>query len=155
MVFFTFFKRLFLLLSELCFCHLGDAESESESESGITRILRLPIELRLYILSSETYSCSKEYNAFPFLSFTILYLYVPIFPIVLYFIPTVWNCPTLQRYCPENCKKKHSQKGNCAASVPISTFFYLINMFPPSVCLFGCSKIGGPILGTRKSLTDV
>jgi hypothetical protein len=31
-VFFTFLKRLFLLLSELCFCHLGDAESESESE---------------------------------------------------------------------------------------------------------------------------
>jgi hypothetical protein len=37
-VFFTFFKRLFLLLSELCFRHLGDAESESET--GITSILR-------------------------------------------------------------------------------------------------------------------
>jgi hypothetical protein len=39
-----------MLLSELCFCHLGDAESES-AETGITRILRLPIELRLYIYS--------------------------------------------------------------------------------------------------------
>ncbi len=42
------FKWLLLPLSELCFCHLGDAESESESETGITRILRLPIELRIY-----------------------------------------------------------------------------------------------------------
>jgi hypothetical protein len=55
---------------------------------------------------------------------------------------------TLQRHCKENWKK-YPPKGNCAASVPISTFLYLrtIYVFPRSVCLFGCSKIGGPILG--------
>jgi hypothetical protein len=41
------------------------------------------------------------------------------------------------------------QKWNCAASFPIPKFMYLwpIYMFPGSACLFGCSKIGRPILG--------
>jgi hypothetical protein len=41
-----------------------------------------------------------------------------------------------------------SQKWNCVASFPISTFMYLwvIYIFPGSVCLFGCRKIGRPIL---------
>ncbi len=49
----------------------------------------------------------------------------------------------------------HSQKWNCAASSPIPTFMYLcvINKFPGSVCLFGCSKIGKWILRIHKSLT--
>ncbi len=55
-------------------------------------------------------------------------------------------------------RKRNSQKGNCAASVPISIFIYLwaIYMFPRSFCLFGCSKIDGPILEILyKWLTDV
>ncbi len=51
-----------------------------------------------------------------------------------------------------------SQKWNCSASFPIPTFMYLwaIYIFPGSVCLFGCCKIGRPIVGiyTCKSLTD-
>ncbi len=42
------------------------------------------------------------------------------------------------------------------ASLPIPTFMYLwaIYMLPRSVHLFYCSKIGGPIVGINKSLTD-
>ncbi len=48
----------------------------------------------------------------------------------------------------------YSQKWNCAASFLIPTFMYLweIYIFPKSGCLFGCSKIGRPILGKYKSL---
>ncbi len=50
----------------------------------------------------------------------------------------------------------HSQKWNCAASFPIPTFMHLwaIYIFPESVCIFGCSKIGGPILRIYISLKD-
>ncbi len=49
-------------------------------------------------------------------------------------------------------RNKYSQKRNCVASVPVSTFtcLWAINIFSPSVCLFCC----GPILGIYKSLTD-
>ncbi len=44
--------------------------------------------------------------------------------------------------------KRNSQKGNCAASVPISTYIYMwaFYTFSRSFCLFSCRKIGGPIL---------
>jgi hypothetical protein len=50
----------------------------------------------------------------------------------------------------------YSQKWTCAASFPIPTVMYLgaIYIFPGLVSLFGCSKIGRPILGIYKSLTD-
>ncbi len=65
----------------------------------------------------------------------------------------------LSLHCKDPIPKignKYSQKGNCAASVPISTFMCLwaIYIFPWSVCLFCCRKICGPILGVYKSFTD-
>jgi hypothetical protein len=50
----------------------------------------------------------------------------------------------------------YSQISNCTATVPIPTFMFLsaIYIFPRMVCILCCRKIGIPILGIRKSLTD-
>jgi hypothetical protein len=51
----------------------------------------------------------------------------------------------------------HFQERNCAATVPIPRFMVLcaIYIFPWLVCIFCCRKIGGPIMGIYKSLTDI
>jgi len=53
-------------------------------------------------------------------------------------------------------RNKYSQERNCAAAIPIPTFMFLweIYIFHWSVCLFCCRKIGGPNVGTYRSLKD-
>ncbi len=57
-------------------------------------------------------------------------------------------------HCTENSIYVFPEMKLC--DLPIPTFLYLwaIYIFPGSVCLFGCSKIGRPFLGIYKSLTD-
>ncbi len=55
-------------------------------------------------------------------------------------------------HCKDTIPKisnKYSQKRNCVTTVPIPTFMFLwaIYIFPQSVCLFCCRKIGGLIVG--------
>ncbi len=55
-----------------------------------------------------------------------------------------------------NPKQIFPEKGNCAATVPISASvcLWVIYKFPRSICLFCCRKICGPILEIFKSLSD-
>ncbi len=62
-------------------------------------------------------------------------------------------------HCKDTIQKirnKYSQKRNCTTPVPIHAFVFLwvIYIFPQSVCLFCCKKIGGPIMGVYWSLED-
>jgi hypothetical protein len=63
--------------------------------------------------------------------------------------------------CKESIPKirnKNIQKWNCTASVRIPIHHVSVSdlycIFPRSVCLWCCRKIGGPIVGIYKSLTE-
>ncbi len=69
------------------------------------------------------------------------------------------SCPAFSctaKYTIPKIRNKYFQKRNCAATVPIATFMLLwaTHIFPRSVCLFCCRKIGGPNMGTYRSLKD-
>ncbi len=50
----------------------------------------------------------------------------------------------------------YSFSGNCAASLPLSFMcLWVIYIFPGSVHIFPCSRIGRPILEIYKSLTNI
>ncbi len=64
---------------------------------------------------------------------------------------------SLQRQNTENLKQIFSEMkiGGLSPNTYIHvSFFWAIYIFPRSVCLFCCRKIGGPILGIFKSLTE-
>jgi hypothetical protein len=100
---------------------------------------------------------------------TVCYQVLPIIGNNLFWSDCTWprrHCQDLAKrlnfsHCKDTIPKIlniYSQKRNCAATVPISTFICLsaIYKFPRSVCQFCCRKICGPILGiyTCKSLTN-
>ncbi len=60
-------------------------------------------------------------------------------------------------YTAKEISIKYFFSGNSAATVPIPTFMGLwaIYIFPGSVHIFPCSRIGRPILEIYKSLTDI
>ncbi len=72
--------------------------------------------------------------------------------LVLYFLLFITSslCSSLHlKDTVPKIRNQHSQKWDCTASFPNPKFMYLlaIYIFSGSVCLFVCSKIGGPIMG--------
>ncbi len=130
-----------------------------------------PLELSLLLNFRWIDTVTKESNkncgsTFQLQSSSSIYLHMSEYHtsnllILMIFLYLMSRCTVVDIFIYNGCTAPKtqfmwSQKWNCAASFPFLTFMYLwaIFIFPELVCLFGCSKIGRPVLGIYKSFTD-